>query len=230
MKRKLAVSLMAVAALVALTWGLVTAGSSTDSVENAATYEVSITNLTRGQPLSPIFMATHLKGAGPLYTLGQPASTDLAALAEDADAAGLMGAWNPETNASVSEVQFAKSDIGAILPGKTVTATFTVSGQARYLSLASMLVNTNDAFIGANGVELYNRRLTLVGYDAGSEANTEDYAYVPGPPCGSHVHDDTNAAEGFVHVHAGIHGGGGLDPTQHDWRNPVAVMVVERVD
>ena len=230
MKRKLAVSLMAVAALVALTWGLVTAGSSTDSVENAATYEVSITNLTRGQPLSPIFMATHLKGAGPLYTLGQPASTDLAALAEDADAAGLMGAWNPETNASVSEVQFAKSDIGPILPGKTVTATFTVSGQARYLSLASMLVNTNDAFIGANGVELYNRRLTLVGYDAGSEANTEDCAYVPGPPCGSHVHDDTNAAEGFVHVHAGIHGGGGLDPTQHDWRNPVAVMVIERVD
>ena len=230
MKRKLAVSLMAVAALAALTWGMVTAGSGTDSVENAATYEVSITNLTRGQPLSPIFMATHLKGAGPLYTLGQPASADLAALAEDADAAGLMGAWNPETNASVSEVQFAKSDIGPILPGKTVTATFTVSGQARYLSLASMLVNTNDAFIGANGVELYNRRLTLVGYDAGSEANTEDCAYVPGPPCGSHVHDDTNAAEGFVHVHAGIHGGGGLDPTQHDWRNPVAVMVIERVD
>ena len=130
----------------------------------------------------------------------------------------------------VSEAQFVKSDIGPILPGKTVTATFTVSGQARYLSLASMLVNTNDAFIGANDVELYNRRLTLVGYDAGSEANTEDCAYVPGPPCGSHVHDDTNAAEGFVHVHAGIHGGGGLDPAQHDWRNPVAVMVIERVD
>ena len=151
-------------------------------------------------------------------------------MAEDADAAGLLGAWNPATNAMVSEAQFAKSEIGPILPGKTVTATFTVSGQARYLSLASMLVNTNDAFIGANGVELYNRRLTLVGYDAGSEANTEDCAYVPGPPCGSHVHDDTNAAEGFVHVHAGIHGGGGLDPAQHDWRNPVAVMVIKRVD
>ena len=230
MKRKLAVSLMAVAALAALTWGMVIAGSSTDSAESTATYEVSITNLTPGQPLSPIFMATHLKGAGPLYTLGQPASADLAALAEDADAAGLMGAWNPETNASVSEVQFAKSDIGPILPGKTVTATFTVSGQARYLSLASMLVNTNDAFIGANGVELYNRRLTLVGYDAGSEANTEDCAYVPGPPCGGHVHDDTNEAEGFVHVHAGIHGGSGLDPAQHDWRNPVAIMVIERLD
>ena len=127
-------------------------------------------------------------------------------------------------------MQFVKSDIGPILPGKTVTATFTVSGQARYLSLASMLVNTNDAFIGANGVELYNRRMTLAGYDAGSEANTEDCAYVPGPPCGSHVHDDTNAAEGFVHVHAGIHGGSGLTPAQHDWRNPVAIMVIERVD
>ncbi len=230
MRRKLVVALMGVAALAALTWGLVAAGGGGDSAESSVTYEVSITNLTRGQPLSPIFMATHMKGAGPLYALGQPASADLAALAEDADASGLMGAWNPATNAMVSEVQFVKSDIGPILPGKTVTTTFTVQGKARYLSLAAMMVSTNDGFIGANGVELYDRRMTLVGYDAGSEANSEDCAYIPGPPCGNHRHDDTAAAEGYVHVHAGIHGGGGLDPAQHDWHNPVAVMVIERVD
>lgn len=231
MKRKLVVSLMAVAALVALTWGLVTAASSssTPSFASTATYEVSITNLTRGQPLSPIFIATHLKDAGPLYTLGQPASAELAALAEDADTAGVMAAWNPEANAMINETRLVTGAAGPIRPGETVTATFEVSGTVRYLTLASMLVSTNDAFIGANGVELYDRRLTLVGYDAGSEANTEDCAYVPGPPCGSHVHDDTNEPEGFVHVHAGIHGGSGLDPAQHDWRNPVAVMVIERI-
>ena len=232
MKRKLVVSLMAVAALVALTWGLVTAttSSSTPSFASTATYEVSITNLTRGQPLSPVFIATHLKGADPLYTLGQPASAALAALAEDANTASILAAWNPETNAMVNETRLVTGNAGSIRPGETVTATFTVSGTVRYISLASMLVSTNDAFIGANGVELYDRRMTLVGYDAGSEANTEDCAYVPGPPCGSHVHDDTNEAEGFVHVHAGIHGGSGLDPAQHDWRNPVAVMVIERID
>ncbi len=229
MSRKLVVALAGMAALAVLTWSIVAAGGDNNSATKAVTYEVSVTNLTRGQPLSPIFMATHLKGAGPLYTLGQPASTDLAALAEDADAAGLMGSWNPETNAMVGEVQFVKSDIGPILPGKTVTATFTVQGKARYLSLAAMMVSTNDGFIGANGVELYDRRLTLVGYDAGSEANSEDCAYIPGPPCGNHVHDDSAAAEGYVHVHAGIHGIGGLDPAQHDWRNPVAVLVITRV-
>ena len=232
MKRKLVVSLMAVAALVALTWGLVTAASSNGApaLASTATYEVSITNLTRGQPLSPIFMATHLKDAGPLYTLGQPASAELAALAEDADTAGVMAAWNPEANAMINETRLVTGAAGPIRPGETVTATFEVSGTVRYLTLASMLVSTNDAFIGANGVELYDRRMTLVGYDAGSEANTEDCAYVPGPPCGSHVHDDTNEAEGFVHVHAGIHGGSGLDPAQHDWRNPVALLVIERID
>ena len=130
MRRKLVVALIGVAALAALSWGLVTAGGSDDSADSVVTYEVSITNLTRGQPLSPIFMATHMKGAGPLYVLGQPASADLAALAEDADASGLLGAWNPATNAMVSETQFVKSEIGPILPGKTVTATITVQGKA----------------------------------------------------------------------------------------------------
>ena len=106
----------------------------------------------------------------------------------------------------VSEAQFVKSEIGPILPGKTVTATVTVQGKARYLSLASMMVNTNDGFIGANSVELYNRRMTLVGYDAGSEANTEDCAFIPGPACGNHLHDDTTPAEGYVQVH--VHAGG----------------------
>ena len=92
-----------------------------------------------------------------------------------------------------------------------------------------MLSNTNDGFIGASGIEIYDRRLTLVGYDAGSEANSESCAYIPGPACGNHRHDDTAAAEGYVHVHAGVHGGGDLDPARHDWRNPVAVMVIRRL-
>ncbi len=50
---------------------------------------LSITNLTRGQILSPVFVARHDGDAGPLYTLGQPASSSLAMMAKDADASGL---------------------------------------------------------------------------------------------------------------------------------------------
>ena len=112
MRRKLFVALLGMAALAGLTWGLVTAGGSGDSVESIAHYKVSITNLTRGQPLSPIFLATHAPGVAPLYTLGQPASADLAALAEEADAAGLLGAWNPAISELIGAVQLVKSDTG----------------------------------------------------------------------------------------------------------------------
>ena len=94
MRRKLVVALLGMAALAVLTWGLVAAGGGSGSATSAADvahYKVSITNVTRGQPLSPIFMATHAPGVTPPYTLGQPASANLTALAEEADAAGLLG-------------------------------------------------------------------------------------------------------------------------------------------
>ena len=36
-------------------------------------------------------------------------------------------------------------------------------------------------------------------------------------------------AEGFVHIHAGIAGGGDLDPAATDWNNPVALVHIERI-
>ncbi|MDX1764306.1 MAG: hypothetical protein R3231_08300, partial [bacterium] len=68
-----------------------------------------------------------------------------------------------------------------------------------------------------------------VAYDAGSEANTESCDYIPGPPCGSHVHDDANDPEGYIHVHAGIHGIGDLVEANMDWRNPVVEIKIRRL-
>ena len=189
--------------------------------------EISITNLTRGQIMSPVFVARHDRSAEALYTLGQPASDALAAMAEDADASGLLTAWNPETNGSVGEAMVVALNDGPILPGQTVTFTFSISDGMEYVSLASMLVSTNDAFIGVSGLDVSTSGvINLAAYDSGSEANSEDCQYIPGPPCGNHA-EDTADAEGFVHVHAGIHGGGGLDPAMHDWHNPTARLEVK---
>ena len=191
--------------------------------------EVSITNLTRGQILSPVFMARHNPDAAPLYSLGEPAGDALAMMAEDADARGLMEAWDPEANAGVSEAMVVALNNGPIPPGETVSMNFDVDDGDTLLSFVSMLVSTNDAFIGVSGLDLSKSRTVMLNaYDSGSEANSENCAYIPGPPCGNHRHDPASP-EGFVHVHAGVHGGSdsGLDPATHDWRNPTARLSIE---
>ena len=50
--------------------------------------------------------------------------------------------------------------------------------------------------------------------------------FIPGPPCGNAGVRDTGNAEGFVHVHAGVHGIGDLVAADHDWRNPVAKITI----
>ena len=190
--------------------------------------EMSITNLTRGQILSPVFVARHNANAGTLYTLGQPASVGLAKVAEDADASDLLVDWDPVDNPDISEAMVVALDGGPIMPGATVNMTFTVTDGNHLASFASMLVTTNDAFIGASGLDLsVSRTVNLVAYDAGSEANSEDCAYIPGPPCSMHAHDDAES-EGFIYVHPGIQGGetSDLDPAVHDWRNPVARLSI----
>ena len=191
--------------------------------------EVAVTNLTPGQILSPIFMARHDGEMDPLYTLGLPASEGLAMMAEDADASGLLADYDPSTNAYVSESMVLTLDDGPIPPGQTVTTQFQIDDDDTYLSFISMLVTTNDAFIGASGLDLSDSRtINLTAYDSGSEANSESCAYIPGPPCGSHAKDDS-MAEGYVYVHNGIHGGqeSGLNPATHDWHNPVARMSIK---
>ena len=218
--------LVAVVALLAVLAGTTLASSGQDE---EMMVEMSITNLTRGQVMSPIFVARHDASAGPLYSLGEPASNDLAKMAEDADASGLLEAWDPDDNDGVSEAMVVNLDGGPIPPGKTVSASFEVNDGKTLLSFASMLVSTNDAFIGASGLDVSkSRTMTLTAYDSGTEANSEDCAYIPGPPCGNQRHDEATA-EGFVHVHAGIHGGEGsdLDPATRDWRNPVARLTVK---
>jgi hypothetical protein len=70
------------------------------------------------------------------------------------------------------------------------STTIEVEGQPGLgrISLAAMLIPTNDAFLAAQNVRLPrgHEAITIVvpAYDAGSEPNDEDCKNIPGPVCG----------------------------------------------
>lgn len=187
-------------------------------------FEVSITNLTQAQIISPFIVSTH-KRYFPIFKAGEPATPELAAIAQDADNSGMEALLTTEGQAQ--DLAIAE---GPVLPGQTVSVI--ISGErARYLNLAAMLVTTNDAFIGLNSVRLrgYHRVYNATAYDSGSEDNDESCAYIPGPPCGNAGVQSEIEGEGFVYPHPGIQGEGDLSG-RFDWNNPVAYIRVKRVN
>ncbi|MDH5728749.1 MAG: spondin domain-containing protein, partial [Gammaproteobacteria bacterium] len=120
---------------------------------------------------------------------------------------------------------------GVLLPGHSVTIRVMAGKRAR-VSVVSMLASTNDGFIGLNGARLHgNMSSKMVGvYDAGSEANTEMCAHIPGPPCAMDSGNARmeNGAEGFVSFHSGIRGNVDI-PAGMDWRGDLALISIKKV-
>lgn len=189
-------------------------------------YAITITNITRGQILAPAAVIAH-NDDYKLFDLGSPASPELAMLAEEGSAAALLSMAS-----SLPSVYRTAVGGGVITPGMSQTIEIETSGKFSEISVAAMLVSTNDGFMSVRGVHAPRRGdVTVIAeaYDAGSEANSENCAFIPGPPCGSHVHDPS-PAEGYVHIHAGIHGIGGLASATYDWRGGVAQIQIKRID
>ncbi len=195
-------------------------------------YAVTVTNLTNDQQFTPLLVASHREGVA-LFTLGDAASPELATLAEEGNTAPLTTLLL--SNPDVKEVTTA----GPLLdPGASRTVTIPVRGNFNHISVAAMLIPTNDAFFAVNGVEAPHGKGTLTvyspAYDSGSEINDETCANIPGPhfdECGG---PGTGGApsggeEGYVHIHRGIHGIGDINAGERDWRNPVAKITIERV-
>jgi hypothetical protein len=202
------------------------------TADGAAQYQVTVTNLTRNQRFTPILVASHKPGVQ-LFELGAAASSELATLAEQGDVAPLTA--HLEASPMVREV----TNSGALLdPGASVTLTVATGDGFTHLSLASMLIPTNDGFISLNGVvgPNGNKAVTIYSpvYDSGSERNDESCASIPGPhfdECGGPGGGGAPAGdeEGYVHIHAGIHGIADLHAAERDWRNPAARIVIRRV-
>ena len=195
---------------------------------NAATYKVTVYNLTEGQIFNPTFVAAHSRGVS-IFEPGVVASIGLAELAEDA---------KPDVLKDELEAAGATVVVGdPIMPGAHGSVYIETSRRNRRISVVGMLVTTNDAFYGLNGVRAGGRSNSyyVPAYDAGSEKNDEDCENIPGPPCGDTGADGTDE-DGVVHIHNGIHGlmiasppEDGVVPATHDWRNPVAKITVVRV-
>lgn len=152
-----------------------------------AQFEVTVVNLTNNQPLSPVALAAH-SGAFRVFGIGSPASAGLEVLAED----GANSDFLTEARAS-NGVFTGLSGSGPIGPGGSESLTFSVpedSASTLFVSLATMLVNTNDAFSGTNatdisGMEIGDSRMVRgIAYDAGTEADTEAAGTMPGPAVG----------------------------------------------
>ncbi len=216
-------------------------GSATQA--NAAAehaYDVTIENLTTGQVFSPGVIATHTMQAS-VWEPDAPASEGIRLIAEDGaeatavtDLSGAAGVY------AVISTLAPINRIGGPA-GLPTSRTFRIaaSANANRLSVAVMLICTNDGFTGLAGVKLpggFNVESHLVGaWDAGSEQNNErfnqivDACQMAGPVSAPPDGNGRVATSGVIARHANITGVGDLSVALHGWRFPVARITVRRV-
>jgi len=200
-------------------------------------YEVTITNLTTGQPLSPGVVFTHTRRFG--FTYEKEASEGLRLIAENGDPSVAQAQLS--ANRGVADVVATSAPIHRVGgPGpSSLTTMISAKADARYLSLAVMLICTNDGFAGLDGVQLPRgfdaRTYDAYGYDAGTEVNDEAWESIVdacpaiGPATGPADGNARTAEGGVVMRHPGIMGVGDLDPALHGWEGPVARVTVRRI-
>ena len=204
--------------------------------DNTRTYEVTITNITKGQTFTPQLIATHDRHVE-FFALGHPASAGVESMAES----GSTAALTEEFMAHWYQVSEVKTIAGLLGPGEHVTTTIQARSRHRSLSLAAMLIPTNDTFVRLVGVSLPwrgSRTYVALAYDAGTELNDQNCNNIPGPTCmgvGPSPDGPNPGDEEYVYVSNGFHdlpdvsGAVILGPLNYDWRNPVAKLVVTRV-
>ncbi len=158
------------------------------STDQNPRFEVTVTNLTNAQPLSPVAVMLHQNGFNS-FVDGETASLALEILAEGGSNADILS----EVQAATQHVASASTEgpvpPRAISPVVTLDVPVADLDNLR-LSVISMLVHTNDAFTGANAVDVSgmavgdSRTLTGPTWDSGTEANNETRSTIPGPDFG----------------------------------------------
>lgn len=230
-KRRM-IFVLAFTLLSSLAISVVPAAATDDSAHNY-TYEVTVENVSGNQPLTPVVAATH-SSSFRLFRRGHEASNGIQQLAENGGVPVLAGELND--NSRVESVAVIGS--APLAPGEAASSFISTDRYHRRLSVASMLICTNDGFAGRSSVRLPSRvgnerTFYARAYDAGTEINTEAYADIV-PPCDglgqTGESNDALAEDGVVRRHRGIVGGvGDLTVADHGWDGPVLKVTVERV-
>lgn len=193
-----------------------------------AMYEITVTNITQGEIFTPIMAVTHTHGVK-LFEIGEPASNELEQMAEGGDTGPLINKL-----VATGETLDVATTSDVLFPGASVTLNVRTDRKHAHVSVASMLVPTNDAFFAVNGIHgprgKSSKTVFSPAYDAGTENNDESCAHIPGPPfaCTGEGYNPAGG-EGYVYIHPGIHGQGDLSAASYDWRNPVAKIQIRRV-
>ena len=241
---------------------LSTLKAQSDSEGKAFDYVVTMTNLTSGQPMSPPMAATH-EDAGVVWSLGQKASFALKEIAENGNNAPMYYDLQQARQAG-SVYDLAQGVSTQLFPSPIVPAgragpgagktpfpqsvTFRIRGNPENdrLSVASMLVCTNDGFTGVNGLALPKAKgksvtVSLQAYETGTELNNQLLENMM-PPCqgligvrsstlasGEAVSRPALLENGTIGMHAGLTAGVGDLAPIHAWRGTVGEITVTRV-
>lgn len=211
-------------------------GFNNANVAAVHTYEITIENISDGQPFSPGVLVTHTEQAS-VWTQGESASDLIINIAEDglgpdnlpvgvtpADLINNLrqseGVYQVvETGAPIDDNTPPILD-GAPNPPSSRTFTIEAAANANRLSIAIMAICTNDGFTGLDSVNLPGGFKPAVYhtavYDAGSEPNTEQYSDIPdpcqvvgpdtGPPAIPNGNDTPEGDVGIIQHHPGISG------------------------
>ncbi len=216
-------------------------GCSDSDHPRERTFEVTVTNLSANQPLSPVGVVYHADGFQ-AWSIGEEASNGLEVLAEGGDNTQFLS-----ESASDSSNITTDGNNSPFGPGHSATISTTFESNSDIeLTVATMLVNTNDAFTGLSGWSIGElevgeelSRLSPI-YDAGTEANTEAEGTIPGPADGGEGFNSEREENGVVTRHpgvvtAGVEGGFDENPLStldesHRFDAPIAKIVVRRVN
>jgi len=204
---------------------------------------ITLTNLTHGSHFTPLLFSAH-ESDQHIFQIASAASVSLQAMAEGGDISGLV----TDLNALSADV-IENPASGLMAPGGAVSFDMTTQVNNTHLSVAAMILPTNDGFVGLDSLEIPSTSGTytyyLNAYDAGTEVNDEivnggdapGVAGVPADPLGMNGINATGASTAEnntnVHVHRGVIGddnatGGAsdLDSRVHRWLNPVARLII----
>jgi hypothetical protein len=242
MKIALGAGLLSVLALLG---GSIAGASAEARGGGLGTYRVTLINLTEGQPLSPPVALTHRNNLS-VFEVGEEASDEIAAIAQDGNQSPGFSAFDGAPGVTdVVDVGTPLTPFGKQVGDFTFISQFEIEAtRSDRLSLATMLICTNDGFTGVDGVRLPRQGSKVYlanAYDAGRELNTEASSDIvdpcsglgPAPLAGDpngneNVAVESDPREPIAH-HPGISGDGDLDEEAHGWDEPVMLVIVQRI-